>query len=164
MSRPATLAEAAERMRDGAPREKAVPEFLDSFYLASDADLRAAMLAQDPVRTGDAQLDALIGAVCEYLSKRYQLPAVPAWASLPQRFLDQPWFTCAGADDGMREYLAFSSPAEFARRNIFTEGLPLRRASQTAAAGNTLPSDPGANDTKAADELSVGPARAGRGS
>jgi hypothetical protein len=30
--------------------------------------------------------------------------------------------------DGMREYLTFSSPAEFASRNIFTEERPLRRA------------------------------------
>ena len=28
----------------------------------------------------------------------------------------------------MREYLTFSSPAEFASRNIFTEERPLRRA------------------------------------
>jgi hypothetical protein len=32
------------------------------------------------------------------------------------------------ADDGFREYLTFSSPAEFASRNIFTEERPLRRA------------------------------------
>jgi hypothetical protein len=30
--------------------------------------------------------------------------------------------------DAMREYLTFASPAEFASRNIFTEGRPLRRA------------------------------------
>jgi hypothetical protein len=30
--------------------------------------------------------------------------------------------------DGMREYLTFASPAEFASRNVFTEELPLRRA------------------------------------
>jgi len=28
----------------------------------------------------------------------------------------------------MREYLTYSSPAEFASRNIFTEERPLRRA------------------------------------
>ena len=30
--------------------------------------------------------------------------------------------------DGMREYLTFTSPGEFASRNIFTEERPLRRA------------------------------------
>ena len=30
--------------------------------------------------------------------------------------------------DAMREYLAFSSPAEFASRNIFTEERPLQQA------------------------------------
>ena len=32
--RPATLAEALERIVAGQPREKALPEFLDTFYLA----------------------------------------------------------------------------------------------------------------------------------
>ncbi|MCK1514523.1 hypothetical protein IVB22_18500 [Bradyrhizobium sp. 190] len=42
--------------------------------------------------------------------------------------LDRPWFTAADPSDAMREYLTFSSPAEFASRNIFTEERPLRRA------------------------------------
>jgi hypothetical protein len=42
--------------------------------------------------------------------------------------LPHAWHTTQFADDGMREYLTFASPAEFASRNIFTEEQPLRRA------------------------------------
>jgi hypothetical protein len=48
---------------------------------------------------------------------------------------DEPRLSSIGIDstreflsDAMREYLTFSSPAEFASRNIFTEERPLRRA------------------------------------
>jgi hypothetical protein len=36
--RPATLAEAFERVTAGQPLEKALPEFLDTFYLAPSAE------------------------------------------------------------------------------------------------------------------------------
>ena len=71
---------------------------------------------------------ALIGAVAEYLSHEYALPRVPAWAFAPSRYLERAWHTTSFEDAGMREYLTFSSPAEFASRNIFTEERPLRRA------------------------------------
>jgi hypothetical protein len=57
-----------------------------------------------------------------------RLPHVPDWAYSPRRYLDRAWHASEIADDGMREYLTFSSPAEFASRNIFTEERPLRRA------------------------------------
>ncbi len=78
--------------------------------------------------TGDARWDALAGAVAEYLARQYRLATVPAWAFEPRRYLDRPWHTSSAADDGMREYLTFASPAEFRSRNIFTEERPLRRA------------------------------------
>ena len=46
---------------------------------------------------------------------------------MPTRIDIRPWFTTA-AQMPMREYLTFSSPGEFASRNIFTEERPLRRA------------------------------------
>ena len=125
--RPNTLAEAIDRIQSGQPFEKAFPEFLDSFYLARDDRSRAAMLRDEPVRMG-AHDDALMGAVAEYLAHQYALSDVPAWAFAPSRYLDRPWHTSRFADDGMREYLTFASPAEFASRNIFTEERPLRRA------------------------------------
>lgn len=125
--RPNTLAEATTRIEQGEPLEKALSEFLDTFYTALDTPSRIEMLREEPVSIGPRQ-DALIGAVAEYLSHEYALPRVPAWAFGPSRYLDRAWHTTPFEDAAMREYLTFSSPAEFASRNIFTEERPLRRA------------------------------------
>jgi hypothetical protein len=126
--RPATLAQTAERIASGQPLEKALPEFLDEFYLAATPELQTDMLMEDPVSTGDPRVDGLLGAVAEYLAHQFDLPKVPAWAYSPVRYLDRAWHASSIADDGFREYLTFASPAEFASRNIFTEERPLRRA------------------------------------
>lgn len=128
MTRPATLCEAAERVSAGAPREVALAEFLDSFYSAAQPAEKLAMLDAEPRLSGDARLDALLGAVAEYLAKQHRLPHVPAWVGGAARVLAEPWFTSADDSDGMREYLALMSPAEFIHHNIFTEPEPLRRA------------------------------------
>ena len=125
--RPNTLAEATTRIEQGEPLEKALSEFLDTFYTALDMASRIEMLREEPVSIG-ARQNALIGAVAEYLSHEYALPRVPAWAFGPSRYLDRAWHTTSFEDVAMREYLTFSSPAEFASRNIFTEERPLRRA------------------------------------
>jgi len=78
--------------------------------------------------TQDDRLDALVGAIAEYLAKQRRLGRVPAWVCDPARRLAEPWFTTSSPSDAMREYLTFASPAEFASRNIFTEERPLRRA------------------------------------
>ena len=75
--RPATLAEAYELMIAGEPREAILSEFLDSFYLAPTPEQRLACLRDEPRMTGDTRLDALAGAVAEYLAKQYRLPSVP---------------------------------------------------------------------------------------
>jgi hypothetical protein len=115
------------RIEQGEPLEKALSEFLDTFYTAPDTASRIEMLREEPVLIG-RRPDALIGAVAEYLSHEYALPRVPAWAFGPSRYLDRAWHTTPFEDAAMREYLTFSSPAEFASRNIFTEERPLRRA------------------------------------
>jgi hypothetical protein len=125
--RPNTLAEATTRIRQGEALEKALSEFLDTFYAAADIGSRIEMLCDEPASLGSRQ-DALIGAVAEYLAHEYSLPRVPAWAFGPSRYLDRAWHTAPFEDAAMREYLTFSSPAEFASRNIFTEERPLRRA------------------------------------
>jgi hypothetical protein len=138
--RPATLAEAIERVIAGEPRDMALPEFLDTFYLASTSEMRLMTLADRPPLTGDAQLDALAGAIADYLARQYRLPNVPDWAFEPQRFLSRPWHVSSFASDEMREYLTFASPAEFRSRNIFTEERPLRRA-RASLAKSPAPSD-----------------------
>ena len=126
--RPATLAEAIERVIAGEPQDMALPEFLDTFYLAPTAEEQLATLADRPPNSGDAKLDALAGAIAEYLARQYALPQVPAWTFDPERYLDRAWHVSQLDDPAMREYLTFASPAEFRSRNIFTEERPLRRA------------------------------------
>jgi hypothetical protein len=126
--RPNTLAEAVQRIQAGSEQDVVLAEWVDAFDLAtSDAD-RYASIEPEPERTGNARLDALVGAIAEYLAKQRRLGRVPPWVSDPARRLTSPWFTTASPSDGMREYLSFASPAEFASRNIFTEERPLRRA------------------------------------
>ncbi|HLX13958.1 MAG TPA: hypothetical protein VKS24_01960 [Bradyrhizobium sp.] len=126
--RPNTLAEAVERIQGGSALEVVLAEFVDTFDLAKSNDDRYASIEREPRLTGNDRLDALVGAIAEYLAKQRRLGRVPPWVSSPARRLATPWFTTASPSDAMREYLTFSSPAEFASRNIFTEERPLRRA------------------------------------
>jgi hypothetical protein len=112
----------------GAARDVALAEFVDTFDLAPTRESRYATIAEGPALTNDKRLDALVGAIAEYLAKQRKLGRVPRWAGESTRYLDQPWHTCDSANDAMREYITFSSPVEFASRNIFTEERPLRRA------------------------------------
>jgi hypothetical protein len=126
--RPSTLAEAVETIQAGSSRDAVLAEFIDTFDLAKTDGDRYASIEREPKLTGDARLDALVGAIAEYLAKQRRLGRVPHWVCDPARRLDRPWFTAANPSDAMREYLTYSSPAEFASRNIFTEERPLRRA------------------------------------
>jgi hypothetical protein len=126
--RPATLAEAYERIIAGDEHDMALSEFLDTFYLALTPGRRVEMLRRKPPLTGDAHLDALAGAVAEYLSRQYALSTIPDWAFEPVRYLDRAWHTTPFESNAMREYLTYASPAEFRSRNIFTEERPIRRA------------------------------------
>ncbi|EKV27001.1 hypothetical protein C882_1930 [Caenispirillum salinarum AK4] len=130
MTRPTTLSETYDRIAQGEPREGLFAGFLDTFYGTDDLDRQAAMLADEPALLEDARLNALAGGMAEYLSKQVIRRAPPRWASGPARRLAEPWFTVENAGPGMKEWLVFSSPAEFLHRNIFTESQPFRRASQ----------------------------------
>jgi hypothetical protein len=141
--RPDTLSEAAERIAGGQPAWKAMGEFLDSFYGAASAEERLGRIQDEPPPTGDDKLDAVLGAAAEYLAKLYRLPIVPAWVGGPKRVLSEPYFTTTSMSPGMREYLTFSSPAEFRWRNIFTEERPLRRARSDQALNSVLRLDTG---------------------
>jgi len=129
--RPATLREASQRDASG-QRGNALAEFLDEFYTAPTDAARRAMLAEEPAKSENRRNDALLGAIAEYLSKQYRLGAPPAWAGDPWRSLPEPWHTTQSPTPAMIEYLTFVSPGEFKHRNIFTDELPLRRASQAA--------------------------------
>jgi hypothetical protein len=132
--RPNTLADTVEQICAGEPRDVVLAEFVDAFDLAKSDAERAALIEREPRLTGDNRLDALVGAIAEYLAKQRRLGHVPTWVGGPARRLAFPWFTTASPSAGLREYLTFSSPAEFASRNIFTEERPLRRARAPQAA------------------------------
>ena len=126
--RPQTLAEAVARIQGGASQDVSLAQFVDTFDLAQTIEARYITIEQEPALTGDKKLDALVGAMAEYLAKQRKLGRVPHWVGDRARYLDQPWFTVTHPTDAMREFLSFSSPAEFSSRNIFTEERPLRRA------------------------------------
>ena len=126
--RPNTLAEAVERIEGGVDQDAALAEFVDTFDLAPSIDAKYATIEREPRLTRDQKLNALVGAMAEYLAKNRRLGRVPSWTGGTARRLSDPWFTTASLSSGMREYLTFASPAEFASRNIFTEERPLRRA------------------------------------
>src|ERR1700730_10958292 len=105
--RPATLAQTAERIASGRSLDKALPEFLDEFYLAATPELQLTMLWDEPSLTGEPRLDGLLGAVAEYLAHQLKLERVPAWAYSPVRYLDRPWHASSLNDNGFREYLTF---------------------------------------------------------
>jgi hypothetical protein len=126
--RPNTLADAVERIQAGSEWRIVLAEFVDAFDLAKTDQDRYASIEREPKLTGDDRLDALVGAIAEYLAKQRRLGRVPHWVCDPARFLKSPWFTASSPSDALREYLTFSSPGEFASRNIFTEERPLRRA------------------------------------
>jgi hypothetical protein len=126
--RPNTLADAVARIAAGEPQDIALAEFVDSFLAAPSTDAQYAAIEEEPGRSGDHRLDALVGAMGEYLAKHHRLPRVPGWVAAPWRRLHEPWFTTTSDAAGMREYLTFASPAEFRSRNIFTDESPLRRA------------------------------------
>lgn len=130
-----TLAQAFVRIIDGEPPEKPLSEFVDAFVQLESDDARFSLIADAPPPTGKRRLDALAGAMGEYMAKQFCLPRVPKWAGEPSRYLDRPWHVLVfndgrerpllSSDEGLREFLTFSSPAEFRSRNIFTEGTPL---------------------------------------
>jgi hypothetical protein len=126
--RPQTLSEAVERIQKGEPQGVMLAMFVDTFDLAKTDGDRYASIEREPELTGDRRLDALVCAIAEHLVKQRRLGRVPHGVCDPARRLDRPWFTAADPSDAMREYLTFSSPGEFASRNIFTEERPLRRA------------------------------------
>jgi hypothetical protein len=136
---PNTLVEAVERIRAGSAEDVVLAEFVDSFELAKTDRDRYLAIEGEPRLTGDVRLDALVGAIAEYLAKQRRLGHVPRWVGDPARFLTSPWFTASSSSDAMREYLTFSSPGEFASRNIFTEEQPLRRARSPRPAETSRP-------------------------
>jgi hypothetical protein len=126
LTRPGTLAEVQRLVRsEGEKLRFCLAGFLDEFYADRDAAKRRARIADDPGLTGEARFDALMGAISEHLSTRWQLGPAPLWTDDPARFLSRPWFL---GPERFKPFLLAESPAAYRRRFIFTEAEPLRRA------------------------------------
>ena len=83
-------------------------------------------ISADPGLADDPKMNALLGAIGEHLTMRWNLGTAPAWTNQPARFLERPWFM---GHERMKGFLLAESPLAFRRRFIFTEAEPLRRAS-----------------------------------
>lgn len=119
--RPKSLEEAVRIITEGVDWVIAINEFLDEFYLSAN---RQQMIDEEPRLTGDAWLDAYIGAVGEHLARRWKL-RIPKWTDDSRRFLETPSFP--DKFEFSKPILLRDSPIAFRRRMIFTEAEPLRR-------------------------------------
>jgi len=130
-----TLALAIERIVAGEEAERPLSEFIESFFAVETSEQRLALISEAPPATGQQRLDALAGALGEYMAKQFCLVNAPRWTIEPGRYLEHAWHVLIfndgrsrpllSSDAGLREFLTFSSPAEFRSRNIFTEATPL---------------------------------------
>src|SRR3978361_1578789 len=64
--RPATVAEACRRIREGQSFDRAMGDFLQAFYAEPSQARRGSMLAEEPAPFDDPRYDALLGgpALC----------------------------------------------------------------------------------------------------
>jgi hypothetical protein len=125
LTRPGSLAEVQRLVRhEGEQLRFCLAGFLDDFYVDRDPVSRYARISNDPGLSGEERLDALMGAIGEHLSRRWQLGPPPAWTDDPARFLSRPWFM---GPERMKGFLLVESPMAYRRRFTFTEAEPLRR-------------------------------------
>jgi hypothetical protein len=115
-------------MAAGEPWALALPEFLDTFYLAlrgGHAIDPQGCIDATPGQVRDPRHHAYFGAIGEHLARRWHL-TVPSWTNDTSRILAQPTFDLETSE--ARARLHIESPQAFHKRNIFTESEPLRRA------------------------------------
>lgn len=99
-------------------------EFLDEFYLETEAALRQTMLNDEPPLVSDGHVDAYVAAVAEHLAVCHGL-VVPEWTFRIERFLKAPYFPCGL--ESLKATLLMESPSAFRRRLIFVGIDPLAR-------------------------------------
>lgn len=95
-----------------------VAQFMADFG-KSQAEGRAAMVAEEPEPTGDERWDALVAAAAEHLCYHHRL-APPSWSVAPGRFLERWWFVSPYRSVHASALVA--TPAAFANRGVFVHG------------------------------------------
>jgi hypothetical protein len=121
-----SLADTYKNIIAGASPEAALSEFFFAFDRAFSVDELISALEDVPPLTGDIRLDALAGAVADYLARQHRFSRIPKWTFEPSRYLEHAWHTCPFEDHGLRSYLTHASPGEFKSRSIFTDERPTR--------------------------------------
>jgi hypothetical protein len=119
-----SLAHVSARVRDGEDFRFATREFLDEFELLPRIDLMQRAIAERPELTGTGPFDAYLAGLAEHLAATRGLER-PAWAVMPERFLDRFWFL--SDVPGFRALAIAQSPAAFRRRGIFIARGALQR-------------------------------------
>jgi hypothetical protein len=119
-----TLANVARRVRAGEDFQHAVREFLDEFALRADDRSRAEAIADRPAESGEARIDAYLGALAEHLAVAHGLSR-PAWSVEAGRFLDSFWFV--SPTRSFRALAIAQAPAAFRRRGVFLPERSLHR-------------------------------------
>ena len=66
-----TLAKAVERIVAGEEAEGPLSEFVESFFALETNEQRLALIAEAPPATRQRRLDALAGALGEYMAKHF---------------------------------------------------------------------------------------------
>lgn len=122
--RPTSIRDAVRAGEEFGDPDSFVREFLDEFYLATDAAMRGRMIEEEPPLVADGRANAYVAAVAEHLAMRWHLP-IPAWTGSRERFLRRAYFP-AGLES-LKATLITESPAAFRRRMIFVEMDPLYR-------------------------------------
>jgi hypothetical protein len=105
----------------------AADEFCDAFYLDYPDKVRMqAHIDPEPALVGDAEKDAVIGAIGAHLAQRWGL-RTPKWTARPEHnALSAPVFM--SSDRALRTLLIAESPPAFRSRLLFTFAEPLERA------------------------------------
>ena len=122
---PMTIADLARRLvavPDPGVRWKHVWEFLEE-YRWEGADRQLALLADEPVLTGDQRWDVLLAAIAEHLSAQRDV-GPPSWSR--SRFLVTPWFPSSLPSKRM-EALALA-PAAFRKHGVYLSARDLEAA------------------------------------
>jgi hypothetical protein len=122
---PQTTAATMARIDAGGDPWIAFRDFLEDWTYLPEA--RAELIAaRPPVRAPrDRRWAALLAASVEALCERDGVP-VPAWTADPSLSLRRPWYLYDGRGR-IRDWLRASTPAVFAKRNIWSGDKILRR-------------------------------------
>lgn len=89
--------------------------FADDFRGSSRPGM-AALIADEPVSTGDARFDAALAGIAELFAAEAGIP-VPAWVNGPSRFVTPWWFVASRP--AFHAYTLANTPALIARHGVF---------------------------------------------